>query len=50
MMMSGYQKETTATIQSSAGARLYNVANFQWKYDKENRKHLITVPSQNDLN
>ena len=42
--------ETTAIIQSSAGVRSYNVTTSNGNTIRRKRKHLITLPHQNDSN
>ena len=44
------KEETTAKVQSSAGSRSYNVTTSNGNMIRRNRKHLITLPTQNDSN
>ena len=44
------KEETTAKIQSSAGFRSYNVTTSNENTIRRNRKHLATLPTQNDSN
>ena len=44
------KEETTAIVQSSAGSRSYNVTTSNGNTIRRNKKHLITLSSQNDSN
>ena len=44
------KEETTAKVQSSAGSRSYNLTTSNGNTIRRNRKHLITLPTQNDSN
>ena len=44
------KEETTAKVQSIAGSRSHNVTTSNGNMIRRNRKHLITIPTQNDSN
>ena len=44
------KEETTAKVQSNVRSRSYNVTTSNGNKKWRNRKHLITLPSQNDSN